>query len=376
MLPGVVAIVLPPASAEAPRYDRLMAGVGHTSQECDVVIVGAGVIGCAVAHELARRGLRTVVVEARAVGRGATQASAGVLAPFIEAPAEGPLQALTVESLGMYDRFVATVSEEANLPVEYRRCGTIEVARDSGSVRRLKTLGEWARSRGVDARWVEASEIGRLEPALAPTSGGLIVSEHGYVRVGQLTDALAAAARRHGAAIHDSCRAEQLSSVGDGVRLTTSDGAYRARFVVVAAGSWSGAIAPETEVIPVRGQLLYVKWQGPAITRVLWSDHCYLVPWVDGTLLVGATVEHAGFDERVTAAGVQQLLNAASEVLPGIADATFIEARVGLRPATPTGLPTIRRSAEHPSIIYATGHFRNGILLAPLTARLVAELIC
>ena len=91
---------------------------------------------------------------------------------------------------------------------------------------------------------------------------------------------------------------------------------------------------------------------------------------------MGATVEHAGFDERVTAAGVQQLLNAASEVLPGIADATFIEARVGLRPATPTGLPTIRRSAEHPSIIYATGHFRNGILLAPLTARLVAELIC
>src|SRR5580765_6246482 len=121
MLTGVVAIVLPPASAEAPRYDRLRGGVGQTPKECAVVNVGAGVIGCAVAHELARRGLRTVVVEARAVGRGATQASAGVLAPFIEAPAEGPLQALTVESLGMYDRFVATVSAEANLPVEYRR---------------------------------------------------------------------------------------------------------------------------------------------------------------------------------------------------------------------------------------------------------------
>lgn len=353
-----------------------MVGVGHGSQECDVVVIGGGVIGCAIAHEVARRGLRTVVVEARAVGRGATQASAGVLAPFIEAPAEGPLQALTVESLAMYDRFIATVSADANVAIEYRRCGTLEVARDSGSVRRLKTLGEWARSKGVDARWVEASEITRLEPALAPTSGGLMVSEHGYVRAAQLTAALETAARRHGAAVHDRCRVEQVSSTDDGVTVRTSDGSYRAQFAVVAAGSWSGAIAPETEVSPVRGQLLYVSWQGPAITRVLWTDHCYLVPWLDGTLLVGATVERAGFDERVTAAGVQQLLNAASEVLPGIADATFVEARVGLRPATPTGLPIIRRSAEHPSIIYATGHFRNGILLAPLTARLVAGLIC
>jgi glycine oxidase len=276
----------------------------------------------------------------------------------------------------MYDQFVATVSADANAPIEYRRCGTIEVARDPGSARRLTTLGEWARSRGVDARWAEASEISRLEPALAPTCGGLMVSQHGYVRVAQLTAALETAARRHGASIQDQRRVEQVVSTDGGVTLTTREGAYRARFAVVAAGSWSGAIAPETEVIPVRGQLLYVSWKGPAITRVLWSDHCYLVPWLDGTLLVGATVEDVGFDERVTAAGVQQLLNAASDVLPGIADATFVEARVGLRPATPTGLPIIRRSTEHPSIIYATGHFRNGILLAPLTARRVADLIC
>ena len=353
-----------------------MAGVGRASREFDVVVIGGGVIGCAVAHELARRGAKTVVVEARRVGHGATQASAGVLAPFIEAPAEGPLQALTVESLAMYDGFIATVSEEASAPIEYRRCGTIEVAHDAGSVRRLKTLGEWARSRGVDARWAEPGEINRLEPALASCCGGLIVPEHGYVRAAQLTDALEKAARSHGAAIHDQRRVEHVSSADDGVTVTTSDGNYRARFAVVAAGSWSGALAPETEVMPVRGQLLYVSWQGPAITRVLWSDSCYLVPWLDGTLLVGATVEDAGFDERVTAAGVQELLNAATGVLPGIADATFVEARVGLRPATPTGLPIIRRSTDHPSIIYATGHFRNGILLAPLTGRLVADLIC
>lgn len=352
-----------------------MAGVGRASQDFDVIVIGGGVIGCAIGREVARRGASTVILEARAIGQGATQASAGVLAPFIEAPGEGPLQALTIESLSMYDEFIATVAEEANTTIEYRRCGTIEIAHDSESVRRLKTLGEWARSRGVDARWADPGEVSSLEPALAPSCGGLIVAEHGYVRAVQLTAALAQAARRHGASIHDGCRVERVSCDDGCVTVTTSEDTYRAKFAVVAAGSWSGGMAPETEVIPVRGQLLHVAWQGLPLARVLWSDHCYLVPWLDGTLLVGATVEHAGFDERVTAAGVQQLLNAATAVLPAIADATFVEARVGLRPATPTGLPVIRRSPEHPSIVYATGHFRNGILLAPLTARLVADLI-
>jgi glycine oxidase len=354
-----------------------MAGLAnaHASKDFDVIVIGGGVIGCAIGREMARRGASVVILEARAIGQGATQASAGVLAPYIEAPGEGPLQALTVESLAMYDEFVATVAQEANTTIEYRRCGTIEIAHDSGSVRRLKTLGEWARSRGVDARWADPGEVGTLEPALAPSCGGLIVAEQGYVRAPQLTAALAEAARRHGASIQIGCRVERFSCDSDGVTVTTNEGTYRGKDAVVAAGSWSGGMAPETEVMPVRGQLLHVAWQGLPLTSVLWSDHCYLVPWLDGTLLVGATVEHAGFDERVTAAGVQQLLNAATGVLPAIADATFVDARVGLRPATPTGLPIIRRSPKHPSIVYATGHFRNGILLAPLTARLVADLI-
>jgi glycine oxidase len=128
-------------------------------------------------------------------------------------------------------------------------------------------------------------------------------------------------------------------------------------------------------VKPVRGQLLQLRWTGPPITHVLWSDSCYIVPWVDGTLLVGATVEDVGFDERVTVSGIHALLAAASVLLPAVGDATFVEARVGLRPATPSGLPIIARSAEHPSVVYATGHYRNGILLAPLTARLVGDLV-
>jgi len=353
-----------------------MAGLAHASPDWDVIVVGAGIIGCAIAREVARRGARTAVFEARSVGAGATQASAGVLAPFIEAPGEGPLQALTVQSLAMYDDFVASVAQESHATIEYRRCGTLEIAHDEASVRRLKTLGEWARSRGIDARWTDRAEVNDLEPALGSNCGGLVVSDHGYVRAPQLTSALETAARNLGAVIHVGRRVERVSCVDDGVTITTAAGTFRARTVVVAAGSWSGDIASETEVLPVRGQLLYVRWRGKPISRVLWTDSCYLVPWLDGTLLIGATVEDAGFDERVTAAGVQVLLNAATAVLPEIADAGFIEARVGLRPATPTGLPIIGRSTHCSSIVYATGHFRNGILLAPITARLVADLIC
>ena len=183
------------------------------------------------------------------------------------------------------------------------------------------------------------------------------------------------AARRHGAVFHSDRRVEGTAFDGEGVSVTAGGESYRAGTLVIAAGSWSGALAGETAVKPVRGQLLQLRWTGPPITHVLWSDSCYVVPWVDGTLLVGATVEDVGFDERVTVSGLDTLLAAARALLPAVGDATFIEARVGLRPATPSGLPIIARSSEHPSVVYATGHYRNGILLAPLTAHLVAELV-
>jgi len=352
-----------------------MAGHGTGPTDWDVAVVGAGIIGCAVARELARRGARTIVLEARDVGAGATQASAGVLAPFIEAPGEGPLQSMTIESLAMYDEFVANVAEESSTPIEYRRCGTLEVATDAKAAAHLRSLGDWVTSRGVDAQWIESSDVNRFEPRLAATCGGLLVPSHGYVRASQLTRALVDAARHHGAEVRVGRRVSGISCSGDRATVSVGEEIYSARTVVVAAGSWSAEVSPEASVTPVRGQLLRVGWQGRPIERILWSEHCYLVPWLDGTLLIGATVENAGFDERITAGGVRELLNAATAVLPAIAEATFVEARVGLRPGTATGLPIISRSVEHPALVHATGHFRNGILLAPLTARLVADLV-
>src|SRR5262249_35710498 len=158
------------------------------------------------------------------------------------------------------------------------------------------------------------------------------------------------------------------------VIVTTDAGPLRAGQAIVAAGSWSGSLTPDLSVKPIRGQLLRLRWPAPPLTRIIWSEPCYVVPWTDGTVLVGATMEDVGFDQRPTAEGVRTLLEAVSELIPSARDATFLEARAGLRPATADGLPVIGRSAESDAILLATGHFRNGVLLAPLTARRVCSL--
>lgn len=345
-------------------------------REWDAIVVGAGIIGCAVGRELARRGLRTAILESRRAGGGATQASAGVLAPYIEAPDGGPLHELTVRSLGLYDRFISELERDVGARVEYRRCGTLEVASDAQSAARLQALAEQVRSAGVEARWLRAGDASTLEPALGPSEGALLVPTHGYVCAMQLTAALLEAAARRGAEFFVGQAVESIVGDDSGVRVTAGGDTHRAATAVIAAGSWSGHIGPAAPAVkPIRGQLLRLSWTGPRITRVLWGDRCYVVPWEDKTLLVGATVEDVGFDERTTVDGVRGLLTAACDLLQGAGEATFIEARAGLRPATADGLPIIRRSSVLPALVYATGHYRNGILLAPLTALLVGDMV-
>ena len=347
----------------------------------DVVVVGAGIIGCAVGRELARRGARVRIIDARAVGGGATQASAGVLAPYIEAHERGPLLDLTVRSLAMYDQFIADVRNESALDVEFRRCGTLEVAVDDAAAARLQAADEHYRHAGVQLRWLPPSDLRAIEPALPDTvAGALVVPAHGYVAVTQLTEALAWAAMRHGAQIETAHRVTSLQETGDHIEVLTENGtSWTADAVVVAAGSWSGHLGlPEAaahDVRPVRGQLIRLAWHGRALAHVIWGPDCYLVPWLDGNVLVGATMEEVGFDERTTAAGVRDLLDAVCELIPEAWRASFIEARVGLRPATTDGLPIVGRSTRIDGLFYATGHFRNGILLAPLTAQLIADLV-
>jgi glycine/D-amino acid oxidase-like deaminating enzyme len=205
---------------------------------------------------------------------------------------------------------------------------------------------------------------------------------HGFVAAAELTRSLVTAAQRFGATFVDSGRIARVTRDAAGLSLHTggeTPRTFRGGSAVVAAGSWAGAVGIEgvhntVPVRPIRGQLLYLRWLGaPPLRRVLWSDRCYIVPWQDGTVLVGATEEDVGFDERTTLAGVQGLIDAACELLPHAWTASLLAAKVGLRPGTPDHVPIIGWSDALPNLMYATGHYRNGILLAPLTAELVAN---
>jgi glycine oxidase len=356
-----------------------------------VTIVGAGVAGCAIAWELASRGAAVQVVDPRGVGKGATYASAGILAPRIEGRMPELLR-LTLCSLGLFDTFIARLRRDSATSIEYERSGTLQVALDERDVIALKGAAGHLSDAHIPHSWLEARHARRVEPSLsADVIGALLIPEHGYVGVTALVEALAVAARARGVEFLGG-RVDEIRG-GEPARTVTSDGLIESDVVVIAAGSWSSQLAPAgsgdaasgtggaphsvrpSPVHPIRGQLLDLRMPARAASRVLWGTHCYIVPWHDGTVLVGATVEDVGFDESATVAGVQQLSAAAVRMLPVLEQAAFSGVRVGLRPATSDELPVIGSSSTMPGIVYATGHFRNGVLLAPLTALLVADLV-
>ena len=337
-----------------------------------VIVVGAGIIGCAVARELAVRGVACTVIDDRPVGGGATRASAGMLAPYVEAHERGPLLDLAVRSLDLYDDWVAAVRRESGIDVEYRRIGTLEVALDPEQAADLRRHAP----SDVPTEWLEPAAAKAAHPALGSIAGALLTRAHGYVAAPQLAVALAHAAERRGTTFHRA-RVHRITPRESGVRVITTHGDFDAGTVVIAAGAWGSAIdgVRMPPLRPVRGQLLHLGWHGHPLSTIIWGPRCYIVPRTDGTLLVGATVEEVGFDERTTAAGVRDLLDAACQLLPDAKGAEFLEARAGLRPATPDELPVLGSDPDTPAIVHASGHYRNGVLLAPITGTVIADLI-
>jgi glycine oxidase len=345
----------------------------------DIIVIGAGIVGCAIASELARRGAAVHIVEERTAGMGATQAAAGILAPHIEVSSPTPFLDLAVRGLNLFDDFMARTQADSGITVLYRRTGTLQVATSDEGMRELRNAAARLEAQRVVVDLLDAQTILAEEPHLShDVAGGLVVPLHGFVAAGELVRALAAAARRHGAQMTEGSRVRRIVFANDDCVVETDRGPLSGSAVVLAAGSWSGHIEvaglpARTPVRPIRGQLLRLAWKGATIRRVVWSERCYLVPWDDGTLLVGATVEDAGFDERTTTAGVRDLLDAACEIVPGAWAAGFIDARAGLRPASADLLPIIGASRVFPNLMYATAHYRNGVLLAPVTATIVAD---
>lgn len=345
----------------------------------DVIVIGAGVIGCAVAHALAREDLEVLVLDANTPGSGASQASAGVLAPHTEAVPGSPLQALGVASLEMYDTFVQTVRGDAGFDVPYARDGTLEVAAEEAAVAHLQEVAMRLSGQGVACEIVTQARLREYEPLVADSQlTGLLVPAHGTVRVRDLVDALRLAAVHRGARFAQPERVSRVRPEGRVLRVDTHSGSHCASQVVITAGAWSMSLpfegTPAAPTRPIRGQLLRLHTTSGSLKRVLWGEKCYLVPWGD-EVLAGATVEDVGFDQRATLDGVTQLALAAQALVPSLAMSTFSEVRVGLRPGTPDDLPIIGAAQGWPGLVYATGHYRNGVLLAPLTARIVSNLL-
>lgn len=345
----------------------------------DVAIAGGGLIGGAIALELSRAGLRVAVFDRQEPGREASWAGAGILSPAPENPSAIPMVPLGKASLALYPEFVGMVEELSGKPVGFRPSGILQTLFARDAARELSTLVVVHRGLGLECEPVPVEEARELEPALSEdVQAAALRPGEASVDNRALTQAVLEAARRSGTEIRAGCGVEAIWRDGGrcaGVR--ASGERIAAAHVVIAAGCFSAGIegaAAYAPVKPARGQMIALRREGVRIERVLWSESAYLVPRNDGRILAGATVEYAGFEKRVTAGGIQGLLDAAIEIAPELKHAEIVETWAGLRPDSPDHLP-ILGPTDIEGLTIATGHFRSGILLAPVTARLVREWI-
>jgi glycine oxidase len=345
----------------------------------DVAIAGGGLIGAAIALELARVGLRVGVFDAQEPGREASWAGAGILAPAPESSAMLPLVGLGQASLAMYPQFVAEVEELSGQNVGFRPRGTLETFSSSHAIEELSTVVALHHGLGLKAEALSGDDARRLEPAISDdVEAAVLRPEEASVDNRALTVAVLEAGRRRGVEIFAGSAVRGIRrDGGQCIGLVLEKEEITAGTTVVAAGAFSGAIAGVerfARMRPAKGQMVALRCEKLAMERVIWSEHVYLVPRNDGRILAGATVEYAEFDKTPTAGGLAKLLAAAIETAPGLADARVEEHWAGLRPDTPDHLP-ILGPTEIERLVMATGHFRSGILLAPITARLVREWI-
>jgi glycine oxidase len=354
------------------RYHGLM-------ETFDVAIAGAGLIGASIGFELAQAGLRVAIFDRRQPGEGASWAAAGILSPAPENAATISMVPLGRASLALYPEFVATLQEISGRDVGYRAKGTLQALLSGEVQAKLNTIVALHHGLGLRAEPLSADDARELEPALSSElEAAVLRPDEASVDNRALTRAVAIAAAQAGVKLFAGRPVQAIRQDGGRCTGLIVDGEkIEARWTVIAAGCYSAEIEGAANYAPVRaakGQMIALRAENASIERVLWSEHVYLVPRNDGRIVAGATVEYVGFDKEITAGGLQKILNGAVEMAPALADAKIEETWAGLRPDSPDHLPIIGPTGLD-GLLIATGHFRSGILLAPITARLIREWI-
>ena len=343
----------------------------------DVLIIGGGIMGTSSAWELARSGAQVVVLERSVPGAEASSAAAGILGAQAEAHSAGPMTELCLASRARYAKFAATLRKETQIDVGYRECGVLKVDFASAALGKLAQTAVWQKKCGLPVERLSARSLHQLEPALAPTlKGGVRFTNDARVEPKALLRALHIAALRRGVRFQSGAFVRRVAvENGRAVGVVLDDGTeLRAGNVVVAAGSWTSLIdglgLPAGRVVPARGQIVELELPAPLLSHVVFGPGAYLVPRDDGRLLIGSTLEFVGYERDVTAGAVRDLLTHATALVPALSRAALRATWSNFRPYTKDELPLLGRTQIR-HLFLATGHYRNGILLAPISAEIV-----
>jgi glycine oxidase len=344
-----------------------------------VAIIGGGVIGCAVAYYLRRAGAEVVLLERGELAGEASGAAAGLLILPDRAATPGPFRDLSIASLDMYRELIPRIEKESGIDVRCLASGILVTAETAERVPILRSFAKWQREQGAEAEWVEGEALRELEPALGPrVLGAVYTSDDLNVDPGLVTQAIGEAARRAGAEIRTEVSVAGFRrSAGRIEGVMTSAGTVKADAVVLAAGPWTGALAAKLgfrlKTPPMRGQM--IAYRTTKVRHAIWGETGYLVPKTGGFLFAGATVEDAGFRKQTTQRGLAGLRAMAARLAPVLRHTEIASAWAGLRPGSEDGRPVIGRLPSCENAYVATGHFRNGILLAPVTGKVIAQMI-
>jgi len=354
----------------------------RANETADVVVIGGGVIGLSVARAIAGRGIASVMLIERAgLGAEASFAAAGMLAPQAEADRADDFFNLACQSREMYSAFAAALKEETGTDIELDTTGTIYLAFTEHDLQETEQRYEWQTRAALPVEKLSGKEVRALEPCIAENvRAALRFPLDGQVENRRLLIALATTNEKLGVRVVTGTSVESLRLERDRITgVETSRGFVTTQKVVIAAGAWTNFIkaqsTPNLRIQPVRGQMVCFETNPRIAQHVIYSPRGYVVPRRDGRLLAGSTTEHAGFDKRVTASGVHTILSHALEISPRISSLPLIDSWAGLRPRAGDNLPVLGPVAEIDGLFFATGHYRNGILLAPITGELIAGLI-